>query len=774
MSLYSDYISYASSSETESQVGEVIYVLNTSSTSNVLSGYVRANDFYNQADYPELYSRVGLIRLYNDGVTWTERTTPVSGTTTQIYDFTYGNGVYLYCGSSGALGSSTDATTWTARTSGLNTSSNLFGLAYGNGVYALVGQSGIISSSTDGVTWTQRTSGTTAIFNDVTHANGLFVAVGVNVVRTSTDGETWTQRSSATSSAQYSVVYGNGIYVSVGINSSIHTSTNGITWTSQALGSTQDFTRVDYGSGIFVAVNESGVVRTSTNGATWTSLVTGLGILESVSYTNGLYVIGRSDGTILTSAPPYTSSTNYTSRTTGTSSTISALVLVEGNNIYLAGSYDGRIFTSTYNSPVYDFNAKFYVPSVTNTQDIIDESFGTYSTYTSSSYVAYVKATSTATKPIGSISKSFFYNQYLANAAPTIATDGISVKSGNNYSRTTYSTLFNQVGLLNAGILTPRTPGTSTPINAATYGNGIYVYAGNSGMIATSTNAITWTSRTSGSSTNFQALTYGNGTYVVAGGAGTILTSTNGVTWTVRTSGTVTVIYGLTYGNSLYLAGGSNGNLRSSTNGITWTARTPGTAGDSIYGFAHGIISGNSVYVYGGNAGALASSTNGITWTSRVAGISIDIFSVCYGNGLFVCGGNLGRMITSTNGTTWTTVTSGTSTRISTLGYGNSLYYYMDQLGSVGTSTNGTTWTTQTTGITSTAKDWVANAYGNGVYVLVDSLANLYTSTDMTNLQYSPTYDPTTNFYLPKLKAHTIETFTNKVNIQEVSYVRAI
>jgi hypothetical protein len=62
-------------------------------------------------------------------------------------------------------------------------------------------------------------------------------------------------------------------------------------------------------------------------------------------------------------------------------------------------------------------------------------------------------------------------------------------------------------------------------IYALTYGAGIYVYAGSTGQLATSTDAITWTARTSGTSSLIAALTYGNGIYMCGGQGGLLRTA---------------------------------------------------------------------------------------------------------------------------------------------------------------------------------------------------------------------------------------------------------
>ena len=113
------------------------------------------------------------------------------------------------------------------------------------------------------------------------------------------------------------------------------------------------------------------------------------------------------------------------------------------------------------------------------------------------------------------------------------------------------------------------------------YGNGVYVYAGNSGGVATSTDAITWTARTSGTTSAYNALIYST-FFVAVGFGGSISTTTNGITWTARTSGTTTIIRSITYGNGIYIYGASSGVLATSTDAITWTARTSGTTDNIV------------------------------------------------------------------------------------------------------------------------------------------------------------------------------------------------
>lgn len=101
---------------------------------------------------------------------------------------------YVAVGVSGAIATSGDGTTWTARTP--VTGAALWGVAYGGRRWVAVGDSGTVLTSDDGIAWTARASGTTAVLNRVGYNGGTWVAVGASsTILSSPDGVTWTARS---------------------------------------------------------------------------------------------------------------------------------------------------------------------------------------------------------------------------------------------------------------------------------------------------------------------------------------------------------------------------------------------------------------------------------------------------------------------------------------------------------------------------------------------------------------------------------------------------
>ncbi len=185
---------------------------------------------------------------------------------------------YVAVGQGGAIFSSSDALTWTARTS--NVAANLNAVVFAGTQFVAVGDGGTIVKSADGITWTTSTSGTASNLYGVT-VTGLFVvAVGAGgTIVTSTDsGSTWTAQTSGTTSDLYGVaVNTSNVFVAVGAGGALLSSANGTTW---AVGNSQtalDLRGVTAGVSasslveIFVAVGAAGTLVTSPDGTTWTA-----------------------------------------------------------------------------------------------------------------------------------------------------------------------------------------------------------------------------------------------------------------------------------------------------------------------------------------------------------------------------------------------------------------------------------------------------------------------------------------------------------------------
>jgi hypothetical protein len=238
----------------------------------------------------------------NDGVTWTARSAG------QHRDVCYSatNGRFLVVGDGGALATSDNGTSYTARTPDGGFADIFYCCASLGAVYVAAGATGEIQSSTGGTSgWTARTAdGSFAgAFLGACSGGGLFVLVGedsaVPEIQTSADGTTWDSQSpSEPTGSLYGVAYGGGAFVAVGITTGgdnlIMRSTDAITWetiTAPTTGTGGLFSvAYDVDGGFFVAVGSTGSIAISKDGTRWNDL-------SRASYTAGLRGIAFGDGT---------------------------------------------------------------------------------------------------------------------------------------------------------------------------------------------------------------------------------------------------------------------------------------------------------------------------------------------------------------------------------------------------------------------------------------------------------------------------------------------
>lgn len=242
----------------------------------------------------------------------------------------------------------------------------------------------------------------------------------------------------------------------------------------------------------------------------------------------------------------------------------------------------------------------------------------------------------------------------------------------------------------------------ATSIQTLTYGNGVYVAAGQqnsaSGSIATSTDLVTWSTRSIGSAgLGMAASAYGAGLIVVAGQTGYLFTSTDGVTWTSRASSSgSSFIRALGYNGTRFTYVSDVGTVGYSTDAITWTN------GGSFTGFGASAIAWGSRFVanqqtsLSPRSGLGQTSTDGITWTSTAQPIGYaSIYTSLYANNTYLIAGEAGFLNTSTDGLTWSSRLSNFTTFIRGLAYGNGVYVAVGDSGYLSSSTNGVTWTTR-------------------------------------------------------------------------------
>jgi hypothetical protein len=152
---------------------------------------------------------------------------------------------------------------------------------------------------------------------------------------------------------------------------------------------------------------------------------------------------------------------------------------------------------------------------------------------------------------------------------------------------------------------------TRKNIKKIKYGNSKYIYVANTGTtnsnsyVESSNNATTWENVIS-STDRIEALEFLNNTFIFAGESGIVSTSPDGITWTARTTGSSETFNAITYDDfdGLYAVIGTGTSFFTSPDAVTWTPRTKSTSTQM-----NALIYDSNLFVYAGNSGVLETSS---------------------------------------------------------------------------------------------------------------------------------------------------------------------
>ena len=175
---------------------------------------------------------------------------------------------------------------------------------------------------------------------------------------------------------------------------------------------------------------------------------------------------------------------------------------------------------------------------------------------------------------------------------------------------------------------TIKNSGITNQLRSVTYGNNQFVAVGKSVKILTSPDGTVWTIKNSGLTdgdyfyNTLNSVTYGNGKYVAVGtsvndipywygGQSTmVLTSLDGITWTVNAaSGNNGFLGEVIYGNNQFVAVGFSYNplIQTSPDGTTWTTKSSDITSYS-YNPLMSVAYGNSMFLAVGLSGIILTS----------------------------------------------------------------------------------------------------------------------------------------------------------------------
>jgi len=177
-------------------------------------------------------------------------------------------------------------------------------------------------------------------------------------------------------------------------------------------------------------------------------------------------------------------------------------------------------------------------------------------------------------------------------------------------------------------------------INSFAWVNSLFVAVGDSGVIYTSPDTVTWTKQTTPTSYNLYNITYGDGKFIAVGSNGTVITSVNAIDWIVNYVPTTQPLYSILYAAGIFLAVGGGGGVFTSANSSTWTSQNSG-----VYNNLYQVIYANGHFSAVGAAATVLTSPDGTAWTSHPgssnSGDLVSIQSILYSGGEYYIAGNL-------------------------------------------------------------------------------------------------------------------------------------
>lgn len=485
-----------------------------------------------------------------NGITWTQRSTPVAGWTS----IAFGNGTFVGVANGTTGMYSTDGVTWTAST--LPANQNWVDVTFGNGLFVAISTSQTFASSTDGINWTSRTAASSGSWRRVHWTGTRFVVTGAYVSNTqvSTNGITWTNGTGLDGNSGWDYQNGdfvNGvIFANSGSRARIEYSTDeGVTWNFASTPSAQQYTSILWTGQQYVAI----CFTTATNSLigqpwSWSTIGMPLGANGGMYYVNGRYVgINHGGSTIWSSTNGLSWTTHFLPFSAGWNS------ISFGNGIYVLtigdASNGATASSSIYTSPDLTTWTQRTVPNLAYKRSL----FG------AGRFVLPASNSTTSQSAVHS-------------------TDGINWSSTN---------------------------GQSSFSSVMAFGRGRFValpqYA--NGTASTSTDGINWTvvDLPAGHNPAFTSVAFGNGIFVALAsswstGGGPIYTSSDGVTWVrqpASTGITVATSAQMTFANG-YFAFGWNNRVHFSTNGRSWSVVNVGADMTMTTGGPQGIIFANT------------------------------------------------------------------------------------------------------------------------------------------------------------------------------------
>jgi len=444
------------------------------------------------------------------------------------------------------------------------------------------------------------------------------------------------------------------------------------------------YNAIAYNGTTYVVVGTGGNILTSINGTTWNSTVSGTtSNLLDITYGAGIFVAVGANGTIV-----YSSNGTVWSQS-GAVSYTNINAITYGGGKFVIVTLLGGIYTSTNGITWTSANTFTTTATTTSSSNIITVTSATGIVVNQSVFGLGIPPNTTVTNVAGT-------SITISNNA-TLSGTGVSVTFG--------------IGTL------------SNALNGVAYGNSKYVAVGHNGLVAYSSDAVTWSTKniTFQDLLNVRYISDSASSFVASGANNKVFYSSDGITWN---RGLVDAFVSSTTDGSYAYSITSWGDVyKSSTAGsLTYISNILGTAGGNPgvgENFTYIYHNGHGLFTVLNGSGEIYTSTNGTSWTSRTSGVTTGLNGVWYDNTstTWTIVGDSGVILTSTNGTSFTSRTSGTTNNLlAVTNAAGTTWIAVGVSGTVVNSPNATTWTVGSSGISNDLRAITVANLGGGSY----------------------------------------------------------
>lgn len=494
--------------------------------------------------------------------------------------------------------------------------------------FIVTGENGCILWSDDGNYFqrAQLSPATSDWFEGVTASAQRAIAVGDNgSIYSSTNGVDWGQVTSGTTEWLRGVAFGNGVYVAVGENGKILRSTGGNSWSPVPSGTTADLNRVRYvgsnGGGQFIAVGSGGVALSSATGtAPWTSLASGTTnqLYDVATNDTGLLLVGDQEVRFRPAGSPTWS--NHLALPTNAPPAWVYLSASGNSNRWLVAGRTGFLLEGSRTNVAADYT---WQPSPDSSHAWLWD-------------VTVQNGIYVAVGDLATIQTSLDGILWAREVVPVPHTNTVLLGVGGNTNLLLAvgnggTVLLSRAGLTNLAIT--NYVGTNIVVTNSTF----------------ETLGVIWTNIPAFTTNSLQGVAATENLFVVAGESGTIFTSSDVTNWTPRVTPTANFLTSVAIGTNACVAVGSLGTLlRAGPDGASWTGVPLGTTN-----WLYRVRWLDGQFVVVGQNGAIYTSADATTWTARNSGTTRWLTDVTQVDGQWFASGYQGTLLTSSNLAAW-------------------------------------------------------------------------------------------------------------------------